>query len=124
MTETRSLTEYEIENILSFIKPQKGIPSDTAMAVVDINKQGLRHQLQKVKIYPEMIPTLSDMIQKQYFESRESKQESEFWWKHNGTKFITPYKRGELENAIMEINNTNTNTNTNININIKQHNKK
>ena len=70
MTETRLLTEYEIENLLSFIKPQKGIPSDTAMAVVDINKQGLRHQLQQVKIYPEMIPQLSDMIQKQYFESK------------------------------------------------------
>ena len=70
MTETRSLTEYEIENILSFIKPQKGIPSDTAMSVVNINKQGLRYQLQQVKIYPEMIPTLADMIQKQYFESK------------------------------------------------------
>jgi len=70
MTETRSLTEYEIEDILSFIIPQKGIPSDTALSVVNINKQGLRYQLQQVKIYPQMISKLSEMIEKQYFTSK------------------------------------------------------
>lgn len=66
----RSLTEYEIDSILEFIKPQKGIPIDTALSVVALNKKGLRDQLVSVQIYPEMIPALAEMIEKQYFESK------------------------------------------------------
>ena len=70
MTEKRVLTNYEIEDILSFIKPQPGIPVDTAMSVVKANKQLLRDQLLKGKlIYPEMIKSLKDMIEYQYNET-------------------------------------------------------
>ena len=52
---TRLLTEEEIENMLSFIKPQPAVPLDTAMSVVNINKARLRLQLQGQKVYPQMI---------------------------------------------------------------------
>ena len=63
---TRLLTEEEIENILSFIKPQPAVPLDTAMSVVNMNKSRLRKQLQIQKIYPVMIPMLRDQIEKSY----------------------------------------------------------
>ena len=68
--ELRSLTEYEIDSMLQFIEPQKGIPTDTALSIVALNKKGLREQLVSVQIYPEMIPTLSKMIEKQFFDSK------------------------------------------------------
>lgn len=68
--QVRSLTEYEIDSILSFIKPQKGIPLETGLSVVAINKKELRAQLVSVQIYPGMIPSLAEMIEKQYFESK------------------------------------------------------
>ena len=36
---TRQLTDDEIENMLLFIKPRKGIPKDSAMSVVNIQKE-------------------------------------------------------------------------------------
>ncbi len=42
---TRLLTKEEIEDILSFIKPQPAVPLDTAMSVVNMNKSKLRKQL-------------------------------------------------------------------------------
>ncbi len=39
---TRLLTKEEIENMLSFIKPQPTVPIDTAMSVVNMNKNKLR----------------------------------------------------------------------------------
>jgi DNA-directed RNA polymerase beta' subunit len=58
----RFLTEDEVENILSFIEPQKGIPFEIAMSIVDINKQKYREQLQSVQIYPKMIPKLREQM--------------------------------------------------------------
>jgi hypothetical protein len=66
MSEVRSLTEYEIESIISFIKPQAGIPTETSKSVVEANKQEQRDQLKNIQIYPEMIPQLKDMVEKQY----------------------------------------------------------
>jgi len=63
---TRLLTKEEIENILSFIKPQPAVPLDTAMSVVNMNKSRLRKQLQNQKIYPVMIPMLHEQIEKSY----------------------------------------------------------
>lgn len=63
---TRLLTEEEIENMLSFIKPQPAVPLDTAMSVVNMNKARLRLQLQGQKIYPQMILTLGEQIEKSY----------------------------------------------------------
>lgn len=65
----RSLTDIEIEDMVSFIQPQKGIPVDTAMSVVNIQKQKLRVQLKTQKVYPEIIPALKEEIQKNYYKS-------------------------------------------------------
>ena len=69
MSKQRCLTEYEIELILSFITPQKCIPTETSASVVATNKNKLRHQLIGQLIYPEMIPQLKNMIEKQYNDS-------------------------------------------------------
>ena len=66
---TRLLTQTEIENMLNFIQPQKGIPYDTAMSVVNIQKERLRVQLKTQKVYPEIIPALKDEIEKVYYSS-------------------------------------------------------
>ena len=76
MTQPRLLTEYEIEDMLSFIKPQIGIPKETAMSVVNLNKKGLREQLKCQKIYPDMIPALGKMIEKQFMASKVQSGES------------------------------------------------
>jgi DNA-directed RNA polymerase II subunit RPB1 len=64
---TRLLTNEEIENMIAFIQPQKGIPVDTALSITNIQKEKLRVQLRKQKIYPEIIPALKDEIEKSYY---------------------------------------------------------
>ena len=54
----RYLSKDEISDILSFIKPQKGIPIDTANSVVKKNKQDLTDQLLSQMVYPDIIPEL------------------------------------------------------------------
>jgi intein/homing endonuclease len=76
MSIKRSLTEYEIEEILEFIKPQHGIPHDTAISIVENNKKLLREQLASQQIYPEMIPELKKMIEDQYESSKVQPGES------------------------------------------------
>lgn len=66
---TRCLTENEIENILSFIKPNKSIPVETANSIVKISKERFRQQLKNQKIYPEIIPELKKQLEKNYIES-------------------------------------------------------
>ena len=66
---TRQLTDDEIENMLLFIKPQQGIPKDSAMSVVNIQKDKLRVQLRTQKVYPAIIPALKDEIEKNYYKS-------------------------------------------------------
>lgn len=63
---TRLLTELEIENILDFVKPQEGIPLDTAMSVVNANKERYRSQLCTQMVYPEIISCLKDTMRKDY----------------------------------------------------------
>lgn len=69
MSQKRHLTNTEIESIIEFIKPQKGIPQKTAESVSENNKKEQRSQLKKVLIYPEMIPQLKEMVEKQYMKS-------------------------------------------------------
>jgi DNA-directed RNA polymerase beta' subunit len=63
---TRLLTNSEIENILDFIKPRTGIPYETAMSIVEANKELLRKQLIHQQVYEEIIPTLKESIMKSY----------------------------------------------------------
>lgn len=65
----RKLTEDEIEYIISFIKPQKGIPTETSNSIVNNNKNDLIKQLSSQMIYPEMIEKLKYIIEQQYFSS-------------------------------------------------------
>lgn len=65
----RSLTKKEIEGILDFIMPQKGIPRDTAISIVENIKKRYRSQLVSVKVYPEIIDKLKEKIKQDYFSS-------------------------------------------------------
>lgn len=65
----RFLTEEEIENILNFIKPQRGVPIDFSNSLMEKQKSSLRNQLKKYKVYPQVIPHLKENISKQYFSS-------------------------------------------------------
>jgi hypothetical protein len=65
----RSLSEYEIENILDFIKPQNGIPVETSLSIINNNKSRLKSQLISIKIYPSKIHCLKKIIEQQYITS-------------------------------------------------------
>ena len=58
----RHLTETEIKDILCFIKPQQGIPSDTANSVAKKNTQDLYNQLKHQLVYPSIIPEIKKKL--------------------------------------------------------------
>jgi DNA-directed RNA polymerase II subunit RPB1 len=62
----RKLTKKEIDNILSFIKPNKYIYSVLAENIRDRNKKDLEDQLVLIEIYPSLIPELKKNIINQY----------------------------------------------------------
>ena len=66
---TRYLTTDEIEDIISFIKPIKGIHKDSAISIANCNKDRIRKQLKTQKVYPSIIPKLKESIKKSYLES-------------------------------------------------------
>ena len=70
MNSKRKLSEKEIDTIVSFIKPQKGIPEDVAISTMNICKKELVKQLIHIEIYPEMIPKLKQTIEYQFNRSR------------------------------------------------------
>lgn len=61
------LTEEQIEFIIDFIKPQAGIPIDSAMSIVENNKERFRRQLRGQSVYPEIIPELKRQLERNYF---------------------------------------------------------
>jgi len=61
---TRLLTEQEIEDILDFIQPPVNIPSDTALAIYELNKDKLYKQLKTQQVYPQIIPQLKASMKK------------------------------------------------------------
>jgi len=65
----RYLTEIEIDNILDFIVPNKKIPEEVSLCVVNKNKSLLKEQLNKIQIYPSLIPELKEKIKYNYFSS-------------------------------------------------------
>jgi DNA-directed RNA polymerase beta' subunit len=76
MSEKRLLKDYEIESIIAFIEPQQMIPIETAISIVNANKNELRKQLVTQMIYPEQIPKLKEMIEKQWNSSQVQAGES------------------------------------------------
>ena len=65
----RTLTEDEIEYILDFIVHQNGIHVDSAMSIVENNKNRLKKQLLTQLVYPEIIQTLKENIKKSYIKT-------------------------------------------------------
>jgi DNA-directed RNA polymerase subunit A" len=66
---TRLLSQSEIDNILDFIKPRKGIPVDSAQIIVKNTKEVFEKQLKNQKVYPEIIPKIKEQLEKIYFKS-------------------------------------------------------
>jgi DNA-directed RNA polymerase beta' subunit len=62
----RILSREEIESILDFIKPQGGIPLETARSIVKINKEKFRKQLVGQFVYPKIIPKLKKQLEDMY----------------------------------------------------------
>ena len=65
----RKLTRKEIQDLVSFIKPHKGIPDKCGVELTDSIKNELIHDLEKVEIYPKLIPELKRNLIKQYYSS-------------------------------------------------------
>ena len=65
----RRLTSVEINDILSFIKPRTDIPYDTAMTIVNANRNQMEQELSEAEIYPSIIPELKMEIIRQYRKS-------------------------------------------------------
>lgn len=69
MSTKRLLTTDEIEYILDFIKPQKGIPKETSESIAYLQKEKLKKQLEKQNVYPEIIDELKENIEKNFYKS-------------------------------------------------------
>lgn len=69
--EKRLLKESEIDYIVDFIKINTSIPYETALSIMNLNKDKLRRQLVNQKLYvkniKEDIDELKNQIKKQYF---------------------------------------------------------
>jgi DNA-directed RNA polymerase subunit A" len=72
----RKLTEFEIEDILDFIKPQPNIPPETAISIINLTKNKIRNQLKNQELYPEIIPELKKELIKNYYDCQISPGES------------------------------------------------
>lgn len=66
---TRFLTSEEIDNILDFIRPQPGIPPESAMSIVHNMKARFKAQLVTQEVYPAIIPALKAQIEQNYRQS-------------------------------------------------------
>lgn len=65
----RHLTKKEIDDILSFIQPNKYIPEDTFQSVKNMTLKKLTKQLQNIEIYPNLIGQLKENIIQSYNDS-------------------------------------------------------
>lgn len=62
----RLLTEDEITDILSVIKPHRGIPIDIATNICQLFQKKIRNSLVKSVVYPEILVTLKAQIETAY----------------------------------------------------------
>lgn len=69
MSSTITLTEAQIDSILSFIKPSEHIPRDSAVSVCELVKEGFRKQLRTQKIHASIIPALKRELEREYTKS-------------------------------------------------------
>lgn len=69
-TGKRRLRSEEIEYVLSVITPQRSIPLATAVSIMKNIKQPLREELERLEIYPVLIPELRREIEYNYESSK------------------------------------------------------
>ena len=62
----RIMTEGELNDILSVVKPQRGIPCDVASNVSDGIKAKIRSKLRTHLVYPSILPKLKAQIERAY----------------------------------------------------------
>lgn len=75
-TMKRYLKDSEIDYILSFLKPNKSIPIESALSIINNLKTRLIKQLKTIEIYPELIDELKIQIENNYQSSLISPGES------------------------------------------------
>ena len=66
MEAKRALTDSEVERLLDFIQPQKGIHPEIADSVVNMHKAKLKRQLIGCTVYPSILPKLKKKMQEMY----------------------------------------------------------
>lgn len=106
---TSVITKEQIEYLIDFIKPQKGIPIKTAESVMELNKNLLREQLNGQKIYPELLFTLKSEIFKNWKNTQIQPGESvgvicaqSIGEKNTQTALNTFHKAGQSEKTMTE----------------------
>ena len=72
----RHLKDSEIDYILSFLKPNRSIPIESALSIINNLKTRLVKQLKTIEIYPELIDELKIQIENNYQSSLISPGES------------------------------------------------
>lgn len=105
----RFLTSDEIEYILDFFTPQKGIPYVSAVSIMESNKNRFRSQLVDQEIHPELIDDLKNSIEKNWFSSLIQPGESvgvicaqSIGEKNTQTALNTFHKAGQSEKTMTE----------------------
>lgn len=106
---TSVITKDQIEYLIDFIKPQKGIPIKTAESFMELNKNLLREQLIGQEIYPELLFTLKSEIFKNWKNTQIQPGESvgvvcaqSIGEKNTQTALNTFHKAGQSEKTMTE----------------------
>jgi DNA-directed RNA polymerase beta' subunit len=106
---TRKLTSEEIENILDFIKPRRGIPPKAAQSICERNKDRFRRQLRDVEVKPVIIPALKEELERDYNKSQIHAGEAvgvicaqSIGEKNTQTALNTFHKAGQSEKTMTE----------------------
>jgi len=63
----RKLTPREIKDIISDVKPPGHIPEDIRKSIINHLHRDLTNQLEKIEVYPKLIPKLKKKITSQYY---------------------------------------------------------
>lgn len=106
---SRLLTSSEIEYIIDFIVPQKGIPIESAVSVNELNKERFRKQLVGKMVYPEIIEQLKTTLYKTWNHSQIQPGEcvgvicaQSIGEKNTQTALNTFHKAGQSEKTMTE----------------------
>ena len=103
----RLITVDEIEQLIDFIQPEKGIPIRTAVSIVNINKNKFRKELKGKFIYSSILPLLKNEMRMHYENSKAQAGENvgiitaqSFGQLQTQTNLNTFHKAGFSEKAV------------------------